>query len=242
MPYIKEVCVAGDTIEVSKYYSVRWHTTGEKRAKKEKPSSEAMKKINQRLASRNLRRLLNTNFHDGDFLVRLDFSKEIPKDSQEMQELLAKGIRKMKAEYKKAGMEMKYVYVKEVGPKGGRHVHMVMNKCDTDILRKCWRYGGIHVDPLNSFGQYAKIADYFIKYAVRTEETEGELVGKRYYASRNLKKPLITKKVIKAERFRTEIRPKKGFYLDKDSIRHGISDLTGYEFLAYTFIRGGEGG
>lgn len=79
MPYIKEVCVAGDTIEVSKYYSVRWHTTGEKRAKKEKPSSEAMKKINQRLASRNLRRLLNTNFHDGDFLVRLDFSKEIPR-------------------------------------------------------------------------------------------------------------------------------------------------------------------
>lgn len=111
-----------------------------------------------------------------------------------MQELLAKGIRKMKAEYKKAGMEMKYVYVKEVGPKGGRHVHMVMNKCDTDILRKCWAYGGIHVDPLNSFGQYAKIADYFIKYAVRTEETEGELVGKRYYASRNLKKPLITKR------------------------------------------------
>ena len=76
MPYIEEVCVAGKTIEVNKYYSYRHHSKGEKRGKKENPTSEAQKKVNQRKASKELRRLMNANFEDGDLLVRLDFFKE----------------------------------------------------------------------------------------------------------------------------------------------------------------------
>lgn len=40
MPYIKETCVAGDTIEVCKYYTYRVNVKGEKRARKEKKSSK----------------------------------------------------------------------------------------------------------------------------------------------------------------------------------------------------------
>lgn len=238
MPYIEERCVAGKTIEVSKYYSVRWHSKGEKREAKQGITSEAQKRVNQRKASTKLRRLMNANFEDGDLLIRLDFHKAYsPSGSLDMQDLMTKAIRKLRTEYKKLNKELKYVYVKEIGPRGGRHIHMVISKCDTDTLRKCWPFGGIHVDPLISNGQYGKIADYFIKYAARTEETEGELIGKRWYASRNLTKPKITKKVISANTFRKDVKGKRGYVLDKESIRSGFSELTGYEYFSYTLVK-----
>lgn len=238
MPYIKEVCVAGKTIEVSKYYSVKWHCVGEKREPREKDITEAQRKVNQRQAAKTLRRLLNANFEDGDLLVRLDFSKEsFPEGSEAMQTMISKAVRKMRTEFKKACQELKYIYVKEIGPKGGRHIHMVMSKCDTEIIRKCWPHGGIHIDPLISNGQYSKIAEYFIKYAAKTEQTEGELVGKRWYASRNLIKPKVTKKVILANEFRKDARGKDGYIVDKDSVRSGFSEVTGFEYFTYTMIK-----
>lgn len=238
MPYIKEICVAGKTIEVSKYYTARWGAKGEKRKERGESSSEAQKAINQRKAEKDLRRILNTNFSDGDLLVRLDFARErAPTGSTDMQEMIAAAVRKMRSKMRKAGQELKYVYVKEIGPRGGRHIHMVMSKVDTDILRACWPHGGIHIDPLTSNGQYARIAAYFVKYAERTEKTEGKLIGKRWYGSRNLQKPKIKKQVISAGKFRKEAKEKKGYYVDKDSIRSGISEQTGYEFFSYTLIK-----
>lgn len=237
MPYIKEVCMAGKTVEIEKYYTVRFHSKGETRARKENPSSEAVKKNNLRKAVKTLRRLMNANFEDGDYLVRLDFFKDKPSGSIQMQELISKSLRKMKNEYKKRGAELKYIYVKEVGPKGSRHIHMMINKCDPDVLRKCWTHGGIHIDPLTSGGQYSKIAEYFLKYAERTERTEERLIGKRWYASRNLKKPVVKKKAILACRFREKMHVPKGWYLEKESIRSGISEVTGFEYLSYTLIK-----
>lgn len=238
MPYIEEVCVAGKTIEVSKYYSVRYHTQGEKRAAKENVTLEAQKKVNQRRAAKELRRLMNENFQDGDLLIRLDFhnAKEV-KGSEEMQEIMKKAIRKLRTEFRKEGRELKYIYAKEVGPRGGRHIHMMMSKCDTDVIRRCWPHGGIHLDPLISDGQYRKVAEYFVKYAARTEETEGRLLGKRWYASRNLTRPKVRKRVISANKFRKGIKKLEGYTLEKDSIREGISDWTGFEFFSYTLIK-----
>lgn len=238
MPYMEETCVAGKTIEVNKYYSYRAHEKGEKRARKEKQTSEAQKKVNQRKASKELRRLMNANFEDGDILVRLDFFKEnAPPGSEKLQEMMSKAIRKLRAEFKKHSKELRYIYVKEIGKRGGRHVHMVMSKCDTDVLRRCWPHGGIHVDPLISGGQYRKIAEYFIKYAAKTEETEGRLIGKRWYASRNLNRPEVKKRIVSANSFRKNVKEVKGYYLEKDSIRYGISELTGFEYFSYTLIK-----
>ena len=94
MPYVRETCVAGDVIEISKYYSYRAHTKGEKRSPKKIPSSMAQKRANDRKAERDLRRLMNANFKRGDYLLRLDFYEHKPKDSKEMQEMTAKAVRK----------------------------------------------------------------------------------------------------------------------------------------------------
>ena len=236
MPYIEEVCKAGRVIEVQKYYSFRCHGKGIKRSPNKDATSLAMKKINQRRAGTKLRRLMNANFEDGDLLLRLDFHKTFPKDSQEMQNLIATSLRRLKRIYEKEGKPFKYIYVKEVGPKGGRHVHMLIKRIDLETLRLWWKHGGIHADPLNTEGQYGKIAEYFIKYANRTEETEGKLIGKRWYSSQNLIQPVIKKRVIMAHQFKPKVRLKKGYELDKSSVRQGISEITGYEYFFYSLI------
>lgn len=237
MPYIRETCVAGKTIEINKYYTFRNHSKGEKRAAREHPSSEAQKRINQRKAVKELRRLMNCNFSDGDLLVRLDFYKRPNITGEEMQHCMAKCIRKLRNDFAKREKQLKYIYVKEIGPRGGRHIHMLLSRCQIETLTKVWPHGGIHIDPLNSNGQYSRIAEYFIKYALKTEATEGQLIGKRYYCSRNLEKPKVTKRVIASNKFRKEPKERKGYYLDKDSIRSGISGSTGYEFFSYTLIK-----
>ena len=237
MPYIEEICEAGLTIEVQKYYTYRYHSKGIPRSPNMDKTSETVKKINQRRAATRLRRLMNANYKDGDFLVRLDFSKDRPKDSEDMQRIIATELRRLKRIYQKDGNSLKYIYTKEVGPRGGRHIHMLINKTDTDNLVKWWKHGGIHIDPLHSGGQYKLIADYFIKYALITENTEGQLVGKRWYASRNLIEPKIRKRVIKAATFKQRIKKKDGYNLDKNSVHYGISEETGYEYFTYTLVR-----
>ena len=240
MPYIEEVCIAGQTVEVSKYYSFRVHTKGEKRISTGEETSEAQKKINQRRAGINLRRLMNNNFKDGDFLIRLDFHEVHPQTSEEMQGLMSNFIRRLKREYQKTEIDLKYIYVKELGKRGGRHIHLMVNQNFPDLIRKCWGYGGIHIDPLISNGQYRKIAEYFIKYAAKTEETEGKLIGKRWYASRNLVPPKVRKRVITSNTFRNKVKLIKGYYLDSETERYGISESTGYEYFSYTLIKQNE--
>ena len=243
MPYIEEVCEAGDIIEISKYYAYRAHVKGENRAKREKPTRESQKKINQRKAEKELRLLMAANFKNEDALVRLDFSKR-PGGSEEMQELISKAVKNIRKEYAREGKILRSIYTKEVGPRGSRHIHMLMGREDMDVLKvlvKCWPHGGIHIDPVRTAPDFSKIAAYFIKYAAKTEETEGKLIGKRWYPSRSLKRPKVTKRTIESNRFRENIREKPGYTLQKDSVRSGTSEFTGYQYFSYTLIRwGGE--
>lgn len=244
MPHIEEICVAGGIIEICKYYTYRINVKGERREKREKPTSEAQEKVNQRLAEKRLRRVMAANFRNGDTVVRLDFSKR-PEGSMEMQALISKTLRKISTMYRKAGKQLRYIYVKEVGPRGGRHIHMIMSREDMDVLQiltKCWPHGGIHVDPWNTGPDFSKLASYFIKYAARTEQTEGKLIGKRWYPSRNLEQPKITKRILRSDHFRENIKKKQGYTLAKDSVRSGISDFTGYRYFSYTLVRTEDSG
>jgi hypothetical protein len=236
MSYVLEVCICGRVIETRKYFDARAHPPGEKREPKKKVTSEAQYEINRRKAERDLRRLMNTNFRDGDFLVRLDFFKEDRPDGSMMQEMVRKFLRRMREALKRIGQELKYIYVIEIGPRGGRHVHLMISRCELELIRKCWTHGGIHIDPLNSGGQYKKIAAYFIKYSERTRQTEGQLVGRRWNPSRNLKKPIIKKRRIGAKRYRENIRVPEGYVLDQESVVYGVADYSGYAYFSYSVI------
>lgn len=238
MPYVEEICVAGNTIEINKYYTYSHNRKGERREKKERPTREAQRKVNRRRAEKILRRLMNHNFHDGDFLITLDYRfEERPNGKKEMLDIINAFLRKVRRDVRRSGKDIKTIHCMEVGPRGARHHHMMISKVDIEILRKHWTHGGIHIDPLYSDGQYKKIASYFMKYEDRTQETEGQLVGRRYYPSRNIEKPVATKEVIKAGHFKKKVKEVDGYYLEDNTVRNGICEFNGYEYFSYTLIR-----
>ncbi len=242
MPYIQETCIAGPIKEIRKYHTYRYNQKGEKRLPQVQDTTECQKKVNQREAQRRLRRLINANFKDGDYLITGDFRKdERPPNSEALQKIMEDYIRRLRYRFKKAGQELKYIYVKELGKKGACHFHMVITECPVKWLRECWPYGGIHIDPLYSGKTegYGQIADYFTKYYEKTIDTEGALIGKRWYGSRNLVKPVVTKKIITAGTFRKTVKPEKGYRILDGTYFYGVSEVTGYEMLSYSMIRDG---
>ena len=234
--YIKQTVTAGKTIEVKKYYSYRFHNPG-KRKKASKPTPEAQKKLNQRKAEDRLTWLMNGNFEDGDYHIVLSNHLDPPKSIEEFQKRITNCIRKLR----RINPSIKYIYVKEIGPKGSKHVHMVIKGVSLEEIKSAWPFGSINAEPLYTKGQYRKLASYFVKYALKTEQTElslGEKVGKRWYASQNLTKPKIKREIIFAHKFREEPKIPRGYYLDKESEQSGVSEYTGYEYYTYTLIKG----
>ena len=239
MPYIESRCVAGKTIEVEKYYTSRYKKKGIVRGENSKPTKEEQKKINTRNAEKKLRRLINANFEKDDFHLVLDYKKEDkPESAEEMKEDARKFLRSLRSEYKKVGKELKYIHVMEIGSKGARHHHLVINNIDTRVITKLWKKGRIHTNPLDDTGQYKQLAAYLIKYTDKVMGTEKEIMGKRWNASRNLKQPKITKRIVSDRNaYREEAKPIKGYYVEKDSIVKGIDPYSGYPYFKYSLVR-----
>ena len=134
----------------------------------------------------------------------------------------------------------------EIGKKGARHHHLVINKIDTEILQHCWykAYEGhnrIKVFPLDDSGNYAELAAYLIKYTDTHRKAEdGALQGKRWNCSRNLVRPEPEIRIISSrEWFKAEARPIKGYYVDKDSVSKGVHspEYYGYGYFRYTLVK-----
>lgn len=245
MPYIKETCIAGKVMEIRKYYSARYGKRGKAGPRTGQPSPEAVRKANERRQETELRRRINANFEAGkDALVTLNWkSKGVSPD--EMQKEVKNFFRRLAYRYRKAGKELKYIYCLEIGSKGARHVHAVISDADLGELSETWRAGPINVQPLWPDGEYGKIASYFTKYAKATEETLSgnpdltELkIGRRFNCSKNLVKPEVKKEVVMAETFREQPSETiREFRLVKDSVRSGVSDLTGYCYQTCVYTR-----
>lgn len=161
------------------------------RRKKRKPTSETMKKLNQRNAERKLVRLLNTNFTREDIRFDLTYDSEhCPASPEDAQREMQNFLRRVKRYRNKNSLsELKYVAVTEVGSKGGRiHHHIVMNG-DVSIneLAEIWGRGYTTAKPLQFNEQgLAGIAKYLIK--------DEPVLRKRWSASRNLEKPKVSKR------------------------------------------------
>lgn len=238
MPYMKKVIEAGLTIEVENYYTAHCKKPGMKREKKSKPTKEAQKKINRRNAEKKLRRIINANFVKGDFHLILTYMKEEREKAKEanvMRKNIDVFLRKLRKAYRAIGSELKYVHVMEIGKRGALHHHLVINNIDVNVLVKAWKHGRIQVNPLDGSGQYGKLASYLLK---DSDHDEKKLQGKRWDSSKNLKIPQEKKRVVPVKYgYRLDVKPKKGYYIDKESIIQGIDEYTGYPYLHYTMIK-----
>lgn len=235
MPYIKRIVKAGDTIEIKKYFSARY---GKKdngcRAEKEKETSEKQKTVNDNNAVEKLTWLINENFRNGDFHIILTYSDENKPSPEESADVLKRYLRKLRAEYRKAGCELKYITVTEYESTRIHH-HVILNKFDTTVISDLWTSGAVRFTSLYSNGEYSKLASYFVKETSKTYQS-GVISGKRWNASRNLRKPQIHKEIVQSDFWTNTPKPVKGYYIVTNSVITDV-DSFGYAFQKYTMVK-----
>lgn len=241
MPYLLEMVTTGKVIEVTKKYSYWYHKRGMKRGAKKKQTPEEQKKANLKAAETKLRRLINTNFSGGDYHLILTYRKADRPDDGTAKKELEKFQRKMRAAYKKLGKEYKYITATEKGSRGVIHHHLIINKIDLDEIRKAWPWGRPKIYPLDDTGQYGELASYIIKETEKNFRDKDAVQKKRWNASKNLKKPKIKTKIIKRDSYSEDPQPKKGYYIEKESVYKGIQANSGYPYLFYSMRRLEEG-
>ena len=235
MPYMKSICRAGKTKEIAKYYTRRYQPEERQRLPKQNKTSEIQQCINDRQTERKLTRILNANFDDTSWYVTFSYTKDNRPTLENLKKHKRKLLSDLRKLYKENGQELKYVETTEVGERGATHLHMVINDIDIRKIKTLWNYGFVKAVPLDSSGQYRKLAAYFIKYFQKTRGTSEQTQKKAYNCSRNLLRPTPKKKVMRGKDFRKEIKVPNGWYLDKESVIEGIN-ADGYSYLIYTLI------
>lgn len=235
MPYIQKTYIAGKTIEIEKTYSKRY---GKKiqRGENRNPTPEAVKKQNAKLAEDKLRRLLNHNFSYKDIHLVLTYKREQRPDPAEAKQQLSKFLRKLRNEYSKRDMELKYIAVTEYKNKAIHH-HLIVNRIDTGVFSDLWEYGRPHTTLLDNSGDYKQLASYFVKETNKTFSEKNSPFKKRWTASKNLNQVVPVVEVVKAKQWREQPSAKNGYILETDSIKNGVSEVTGFEYQFYRLIK-----
>ena len=236
--YIEKTVICGTVREVEKYHTSRYNQKGIRPKKKEKPTSEQMQKVNERNAIKRLRRLMNTNFGPGDYHTVLTYTKDQRPDPEGARKNLKKFLGDLRREYRKREQVLKYIIVTEWKGKSIHHHILLNNIPGTDnLIQKHWPYGRPHNTCLDDSGNYGDLAAYFVKETQKTFREADNPNRLRYSCSRNLKKPIVKVRIIRANTWREDPKPVKGYELVKDSVKSGVSEVTGYGYQYYMLLR-----
>lgn len=184
--FVRErVWVCGDYLEAD-IYPV-FQTPGQRR-KKCKPTREVQQKINQRDAERKLDRIVKANFAQDDLAVHLTFREAV--DAEEAARCVKAYLRRVRRKYRKAGEELRYIYVIEHGKSGRTDAHCIVNRgpLSRDELEEAWGLGTANARRLqwDEDGVSAFVA-YISKQGKRQKRKWATY--RRWAGSRNLIRP-----------------------------------------------------
>ena len=250
MAYKKDTWVFPGSIEHEYKFAGRYGAKGEKRSQRQQASKEQIKKQNQWIREKRMRRLIKANFTEDDLWVTLKYPKGQRKPIAEVKKDLKNFISNMRYAYKRRSEPLKYIYRVEIGRKGGIHIHILLNRIrgepGSDVLiKKLWTCGKTHYELLYESGGYQDLACYIVKLPDETVEKQLSLFpeGERkelikYSCSRNLVRVEPVSREYKHWTMRKIIEegptPTEGYYIDKDSIICGINPITGMSYMYYT--------
>lgn len=186
--YVVKTIVSGEMVE-KEIYPV-WKCKGDMpRGNKGKKSSKAQENLNKKNKIKEVVRLVNTNFRNGDLYVTLSYDGK-PPDKDKAKKDIDNYIKKIKRWWKtnKPDEEFKYISVIDFvdDPKKSKrtriHHHLIMSRMDRDIAEKKWGLGTANANRLQADEiKFGKVASYIAKQS-KTR------IGK----SRNLKNPNVT--------------------------------------------------
>lgn len=235
MEIFRETIVAGKTIIRGLRPSTRIHNKREsKRQPKMNPTSEAVKKINLRNAERKLTALLNNNFKDGDYHLTLTYKGDAPSPAEAKKDV-TKFIRNIRNKMKRSEQIFKYIQVTEYHNHRIHH-HIVCSAIDPDIITSYWSKGGVNIKPLDTNGNYCKLAEYLIKETEKTFRLPESATKRRWSGSRNLVMPEVKREIVSAKELDKELKAVKGYQIDQDSIRRYEHKILGIDCLEYIMI------
>ena len=233
--YKLKMWITGDSIiDVQKTYSLR-HGKNYARAVRSATTSEAMKNYNEKMAIRELTRIINANFNTNDIHLTLTYQRDLrPSTEEELKRDLKCYLRKLRRIYKKAGKELKYITVSAIGSKGAPHHHLIINEIDTRLLNGLWKKGGMHPVFLYSKVDFTGLAAYFIE---QSNPKGGEVIGRRWNCSRNLIHPQVKVWEVDADTWREPPKAIEGYEIDYSTVDYGENPITGIPFCYYRMIK-----
>lgn len=252
MAYWQDIFRFPTSIEYEFKFAGNYGAKGEKRQKKEKATPEQIQKQNQSNRIKKLRRKIKANFSENDLWVTLKYPRGHRPTVAELNKDIEKTLNLLRREYRARGEPFKWILRKEIGSRGGAHIHMIVNRiagADTDLLiRKAWGKK-IDIQPMYEAGGFEDLAAYIVKEPDEGCEKQLSLFPekerkqfKTYSCSRNLITPVPERKVYRrwtiARLIRDgEIKATPGYYVDKNSIRYGVNRFTGMSYLRYTEVK-----
>lgn len=235
MAITRFITVAGRTIFTKITGGRKERIPGQKRAPKEKPTPEAVKKMNEKYAVVNLSILLNYNFNPCDYHLTLTYAG-IPPTPEEAKRFLDAWCRKMNLLYRKKGIIFKRISVTEYFHHRIHHHIVCTGGASMEEIGKLWPHGKIRVSALDETGDYRKLAEYLIK-ETRKHYRDPEAVSKRRYnCSRTIERPVTKKEEVSYKVFAEDPKPMKGYYIDQDSIYKGEDVLTGLPYVEFVQV------
>ncbi|WP_304067895.1 rolling circle replication-associated protein [Megamonas hypermegale] len=227
MPYVHARVYTQNTIENYKYYSGRIGKKIPNAPAKGKTPLNQLRYQDQK-AARVCGWKIAENFQKGDLYLTLTYPARMPIEPEQARQDISLFLVRMRRMYKKADMQLKYIYTAGRSKRGMVHFHMVVNKFDTEKIGDIWHKisgGGCHFQNLylNQYGfvDYRKIANYLIKNSQETFYRNDKIHRKRFCASLNLKMPTVEKKIATAKIWKKQPNAPKGYILDKNSFYDG---------------------
>ena len=145
-------------------------------------------------------------------------------------------LNRLKYHYKKQDKQLKWILKMEQGARGAIHAHAIINRIDGGdlLLARQWKKGRVHMQLLYEEGGFQDLAEYIAKVSDLSQ-------GEPYSRSRNMIEHDPETKILKRRTWKKEIKPPKGYYVDKTSVVEGINPVTGYPYRYYTLIKiGGD--
>lgn len=236
MPYLKKTIIAGRTIEIRKSYAARYGCRGGRREKNHRPTPEDQRRVNERKAIDTLTWRLNANFGLGDVHLVLGYRRDENPTPEQARRHLEDFLRRARKYCAAQGKPLRYVTVTEY-KRTRLHHHLVLPELPAAVLYALWPHGRPHPTPLDGSGNYRRLAEYLVKETAAAFREGDAPYKKRWNQSKNLKEPTIRVEVVNARTWSREPRPRKGYALDKDSLRQGVHEITGYPYQYYTLVR-----
>lgn len=208
------------------------------------PTLEEVKKVNQRMAAKKLRRLIDANFGPGDIYLTLTYRDSEQRTLEEAKKDLKKFMEKLKYRYGKIGQVFKWIKTTGIRKRGAAHHHIIFNNIDgfnyIKELPKIWPFGTVDIKALYEDGRYMALAEYFVKHKQENEEKikESQMNARSYSCSRNLKHPRVKRIIIKEEMIAKVPKVPTGYRIEMDpDIDVGICKSSGYRYRYFRLIR-----